>query len=433
MLGGGKRGTGRSGGGFLTGGSRGKANTRPGGGTRPGSKGRGRQTLSTTCGTTDDTRGPFAIINDRAKAKKDARDKKVADARDRLMKSQTQYTKYRETADGLIALKKDLTKRLRLPMTAAKREELEGELDRVTQEMRTLHAKTYGTIPDDKDLWKPNQSADIPTGPLRNLKFIKDLSMDDHTKITTEPTTNTGGNLMNPFNLLPEALDLLAKVKSAPLGGAYEAVRAIDQAPDAVRAQQAAFRAFAKRAADGMPLYPEAAAALAAVDRSFSVAVQAVEVLPSLVRTLHEADIARFEAARTAEQSWDVAQNGGPVSGDGGRGQAWAMLAESEDMHQKILSAELGGMMDVVTAYDDLGRAVSAMAETFATLANRASDEMPFHKDVIAAIEAVWNAYKAAVDAAEAVGPIVRQLHDHDIKRHEDPRNGEDRWDLGSN
>ncbi|WP_435610444.1 hypothetical protein [Streptomyces sp. C10-9-1] len=82
--------------------------------------------------------------------------------------------------------------------------------------------------------------------------------------------------------------------------------------------------------------------------------------------------------------------------------------------------------MEILTMVDNLPEALAHVAETFKILAERSDSEFPLEKDIAGAFDEIYGALMRAVDSSEQVGPLFRQVHEHDITRHEDPRNGID-------
>ncbi|MFD7977520.1 hypothetical protein [Streptomyces sp. NPDC059071] len=80
--------------------------------------------------------------------------------------------------------------------------------------------------------------------------------------------------------------------------------------------------------------------------------------------------------------------------------------------------------MEILSMVDNLPEALSHVAETFKILAERSDSEFPLEKDIAGAFDEIYGALMRAVDSSEQVGPLFRQVHEHDIARHEDPRNG---------
>lgn len=128
---------------------------------------------------------------------------------------------------------------------------------------------------------------------------------------TSTPLSTTGPRseinpMSNPFNLLPEAEDMLSKIQRAEVGGMLSVIYAFDSLPAAIRTMSDAYIVLANRAAAEMPLNPEIGASLEQVARAFKHAENAAEQVGPAARKLHEHDIERLENQRTNEQAWDV-------------------------------------------------------------------------------------------------------------------------------
>ncbi|MCQ4212375.1 hypothetical protein [Streptomyces longispororuber] len=82
------------------------------------------------------------------------------------------------------------------------------------------------------------------------------------------------------------------------------------------------------------------------------------------------------------------------------------------------------GNMEVVDMIDNLPAALECVAKTFLILAERSDAEFAFEKQVADGFDDIYQTLLNAVDAAVELGPKFREIHEHDIARHEDPRNG---------
>lgn len=268
-----------------------------------------------------------------------------------------------------------------------------------------------------------------------NIPTVADTLVDASTPLEfTGHTNHDEVPSMTPFNLLPESEDLLNKIRTAELPGALGAVYAFDNLPIAVDVQRKAYAVMTKMASENFPFAPVVGEALGNVHAAYNTIVDAARNVAKDTRELHKDDIDRLEQPRNGERAWDVVENGGRSTGGSGlNAYAFDLLPESEDMLAKIQMATPTGAMSVVYAFDDLHKAVKAQADAFIVMAQRSAEEMPFHPGVAKALEEVHLAYKGAIKAAEGVGPLMRRVHAHDIKRLEDPRNGEDRWDWDAN
>jgi hypothetical protein len=80
--------------------------------------------------------------------------------------------------------------------------------------------------------------------------------------------------------------------------------------------------------------------------------------------------------------------------------------------------------MEILAMVDNLPEALTCVAGTFRILAERSDGEFPLEKDIAAAFDEIYGALMRAVDTSADLGQLFRQVHEHDIARHEDPRNG---------
>ncbi|GAA2418054.1 hypothetical protein GCM10010420_55580 [Streptomyces glaucosporus] len=94
------------------------------------------------------------------------------------------------------------------------------------------------------------------------------------------------------------------------------------------------------------------------------------------------------------------------------------------EMENAARTYEPDGAMEILAMVENLPAALTSMANTFRILAERADEEFPLEKEVAAGFEDIYAALVAAIDKAEDLGPLFRQVHEPDIARHEDPRNG---------
>ncbi|NSC22609.1 hypothetical protein FM076_16090 [Streptomyces albus subsp. chlorinus] len=94
------------------------------------------------------------------------------------------------------------------------------------------------------------------------------------------------------------------------------------------------------------------------------------------------------------------------------------------EMEEAARNYNPDGNMEVVEMVDNLPQAMESIAKTFLTLAERADDEFAFEKDVADGFDDIYQTLLNGVDAAEELVKVFRKVHEADIARHEDPRNG---------
>ena len=107
---------------------------------------------------------------------------------------------------------------------------------------------------------------------------------------------------------------------------------------------------------------------------------------------------------------------------------------QAEDMYNAALNGEAegpGAMMRVLHSFATMPETLELIARTFEVVAQRCDDELPLEPEVTGELEQVRTLIRQAAAAAESIEPAFRKRHEYDIARHEDPRTGEDKWDVG--
>lgn len=104
--------------------------------------------------------------------------------------------------------------------------------------------------------------------------------------------------------------------------------------------------------------------------------------------------------------------------------------AAAEEMLKQAQTAEPGGMMNVLASFQSLPETLGLIAETFAVVAGRCSEEMPLDEAVGDALSDVNKVLLSAADAGGEVARVFAAKHEEDIRRHEDPRPNEQAWDT---
>ncbi|MGW6482004.1 hypothetical protein ACWGDS_29680 [Streptomyces sp. NPDC055059] len=94
------------------------------------------------------------------------------------------------------------------------------------------------------------------------------------------------------------------------------------------------------------------------------------------------------------------------------------------EMEQAAQAYDPEDAMEILTMVESLPAALTSVANVMKTLAERADSEFPLEKEVADGFSDIFGALMSAVAVAEDMGPLFRQAHEHDIARHEDPRNG---------
>ncbi|MGW1775680.1 hypothetical protein [Streptomyces sp. NPDC002104] len=94
------------------------------------------------------------------------------------------------------------------------------------------------------------------------------------------------------------------------------------------------------------------------------------------------------------------------------------------DMQAAAHLYEPEGCMEILAMVEGLPEALESIAHVMQILAERSDTEFPLEKEVADGFSDIYGAIKAAAAVAEDLGPVFRRVHEQDIARHEDPRNG---------
>lgn len=107
--------------------------------------------------------------------------------------------------------------------------------------------------------------------------------------------------------------------------------------------------------------------------------------------------------------------------------------ASASEMEEAANSYDPSGAMHVVNTLLGMPTALTSIANTFKILAEKSDEDFPLEKEVAEALEEVYKHLKRSVEAAEEVAEVVERVHEHDIRRHKEPRKGEPMWDTSNN
>jgi hypothetical protein len=145
-------------------------------------------------------------------------------------------------------------------------------------------------------------------------------------------------------------------------------------------------------------------------------------------------DAAEEEAAKGVTDGLGdlVVRPAGPVpnstdhtsSSEGEHVSGFQFEEHAAEMEQAAQAYDPEDAMEILTMVESLPAALTSVANVMKTLAERADSEFPLEKEVADGFSDIFGALMSAVAVAEDMGPLFRQAHEHDIARHEDPRNG---------
>ncbi|MFC9911792.1 hypothetical protein [Streptomyces sp. NPDC127197] len=96
----------------------------------------------------------------------------------------------------------------------------------------------------------------------------------------------------------------------------------------------------------------------------------------------------------------------------------------ASEMEQAANSYDPENAMEILAMVEGLPAALTSVANVMKILAERSDSEFPLEKEVADGFNDIFGALMSAVAVAEDMGPLFRQVHEQDIARHEDPRNG---------
>ncbi|MGW2507061.1 hypothetical protein ACWCXL_39385 [Streptomyces sp. NPDC001588] len=112
--------------------------------------------------------------------------------------------------------------------------------------------------------------------------------------------------------------------------------------------------------------------------------------------------------------------------GEGVRVSGFQFEEAAAEMEQAANSYDPEDAMEILAMVEGLPAALTSVANVMKILAERSDSEFPLEKEVADGFNDIFGALMSAVAVAEDMGPLFRQVHEQDIARHEDPRNGTD-------
>ncbi|MFD0136865.1 hypothetical protein ACFVIL_23415 [Streptomyces sp. NPDC127159] len=115
-----------------------------------------------------------------------------------------------------------------------------------------------------------------------------------------------------------------------------------------------------------------------------------------------------------------------PEIGEGVRVSGFQFEEAAAEMEQAANQYEPEDAMEILAMVEGLPAALTSVANVMKILAERSDSEFPLEKEVADGFNDIFGALMSAVAVAEDMGPLFRQVHEQDIARHEDPRNGTD-------
>ncbi|MEU6216702.1 hypothetical protein ABZ845_04140 [Streptomyces sp. NPDC047022] len=122
-----------------------------------------------------------------------------------------------------------------------------------------------------------------------------------------------------------------------------------------------------------------------------------------------------------------VPENTNTSSSEGEHVSGFQFEEHAAEMEQAAQSYDPEDCMEILAMVEGLPEALTSVANTLRILAERSDQgggDFALEKEVASGFNEIFQALMAAVSTAEDLGPTFRQVHEQDIARHEDPRNG---------
>ncbi|GHI88314.1 hypothetical protein [Streptomyces xanthophaeus] len=158
----------------------------------------------------------------------------------------------------------------------------------------------------------------------------------------------------------------------------------------------------------------------------------------------HDADMEEVLAQADAERDQDTtgrirdrverparhipappSREGAPsMSSSIGSGSGFRFEDLASEMEQAAQAYEPDGCMEILSMVEGLPEALASVANIMQILAERSDTEFPLEKEVADGFNDIYGALNSATAVAEDLAPLFRKVHEQDIARHEDPRNG---------
>jgi hypothetical protein len=85
---------------------------------------------------------------------------------------------------------------------------------------------------------------------------------------------------------------------------------------------------------------------------------------------------------------------------------------------------------DMIDFFKELPDFWEALAGSLGSLSGRMSDEMPLHPALAESVREMAGTVAGLRDAADEMNSLFRTAHEKEIQRHEEPRPGEEAWDV---
>ncbi|MFG2128342.1 hypothetical protein ACGFNV_11145 [Streptomyces sp. NPDC048751] len=202
--------------------------------------------------------------------------------------------------------------------------------------------------------------------------------------------------------------------------------------PDAIRHVNEAVMALAENSAEHYPMDPAMADGVNQVAKILEATAAYADEIEPTFRQVHDRDLMRLENPRTNEHWWNV----GGIDGDGALWAKPSVLATAAEEIRSVYqqwSPEGQGesaAMVVGAEYEGIPTGLEHLAEAVTSLSTRSADTWPVDPCIAEMVADVVHGLRKAVSAAMELYPAFRRLHEPEIEHNENPRNGEEMWNV---
>lgn len=108
-------------------------------------------------------------------------------------------------------------------------------------------------------------------------------------------------------------------------------------------------------------------------------------------------------------------------------------IAAATEMARAAAAYQPTGMLQVGQDFTGLEEALRIHAEALKTTVENADANWPLHPNIVELMRQIHGLQLKAAELAGELKPAFNQLHDVDIARLENPRQGERMWDVSTN
>ncbi|MEV7182686.1 hypothetical protein [Kitasatospora sp. NPDC093102] len=111
----------------------------------------------------------------------------------------------------------------------------------------------------------------------------------------------------------------------------------------------------------------------------------------------------------------------------------FSLTAAAEELLTAATTFDPETMLDFLRLADELPIAFGTLQEVLRVLAEKGAEELPLDPTVVEEISQGYQAMHGVIDALEEVAPTFRQVHEAELARYDNPRNGleaERKWNV---